>query len=72
MHREEDKLLIDIPEALRTSHEEHFCQVRDRYLEYLAQGAYPPETRAGILAKYTLLAEARKKALTSPFAPLNG
>jgi hypothetical protein len=67
---EEDKILIDIPDALRTTHEEHFCQVRDMYLDYLAQGACPPETRACLASKYTLLAEARKRALASPFAPL--
>jgi hypothetical protein len=67
---EEDKILIDIPDALRTTHEEHFCQVRDMYLDYLAQGAWPPETRACLASKYTLLAEARKQALGSPFDPL--
>jgi hypothetical protein len=70
MRREEEKLLIDIPDDLRTSHEEHFCQVRDMYLDYLARGAYPAETRPGIVAKYTLLAEARKMAMSSPFEPI--
>ncbi len=68
--REEEKLLIQIPDSLRTTHEEHFCQVRDRYLNYLARGDHPPGTRAGIVSKYTLLAEARKMALASPFEPL--
>jgi len=68
--REEDKLLVDIPANLRTTHEEHFCQVRDRYLDYLARGDRPPGTRASIVSKYTLLAEARKMALASPFEPL--
>jgi hypothetical protein len=40
------------------------------YLDYLAQGAWPPETRACLASKYTLLAEARKQALGSPFDPL--
>ena len=66
---EEEKILIHIPDALRTTHEEHFCQVRDLYLRYLDQGL-PPETRACIVAKYRLLAEARKLALGSPYAPL--
>lgn len=70
MRREEENLLINIPDGLRTTHEEHFCQVRDMYLDYLDRGAYPPETRAEIVAKYTLLAEARKMAMASPFAPL--
>ena len=67
---EDDKILIDIPDALRTTHEEHFCQVRDMYLDYLAQGACPPETGACLASKYTLLAEARKRALAAPFEPL--
>jgi predicted dehydrogenase len=68
--REEEKLLIEIPDNLRTTHEAHFCQVRDRYLNYLTRGDLPAGTRAGIVSKYTLLAEARKMALASPFEPL--
>ncbi len=67
---EEDKIRIEIPDELRTTHEEHFCQVRDTYLDYLNQASVPPETRACIVSKYTLLAEARKLALNSPFLPL--
>ena len=70
LKREEDKILIDIPDELRTTHEEHFCQVRDMYLDTLAQGACSPESRACLVSKYTLLAEARKRALASPFDPL--
>lgn len=70
LSQEEDKILIHIPDELRTTHEEHFCQVRDMYLDYLAQGACPPETGACLASKYTLLAEARKRALASPFDPL--
>jgi predicted dehydrogenase len=69
LSREQEKILIHIPDALRTTHEEHFCKVRDMYLRYLDQGV-PPETRACIVAKYRLLAEARKLALKSPHAPL--
>ena len=70
MCREGENILIDIPDELRTSHEEHFCQVRNRYLNYLVKGFYPPENPACIVSKYTLLAEARKLALTSPFEPI--
>ena len=63
-------LRVDIPAALRTTHEEHFCQVRDTFLGYLAAGACPPETGACNVSRYTLLAEARRLALRSPFAPL--
>ena len=68
--REDDKLLLNIPDNLRTTHEEHFCQVRDAFFEYLDAGELPPETRSCIVSKYTLLAEARKKAYASPFEPM--
>ena len=68
--REDENILIEIPAELRTTHEEHFCQVRDTYLDYLAKGSYPAENPACIVSKYTLLAEAGKLALTSPFEPI--
>jgi predicted dehydrogenase len=64
------KLRIDIPEVVRTGHEDHFCQVRDQYLDYLHQASHPPETRACDLAKYQLLVKARQLALDNPFKPL--
>ncbi len=67
---EKNALLIRIPDNLRTSHEQRFCQVRDAFLKYLDTGTLPAEHRACTLAKYTLLAEARKKALISPFEML--
>jgi predicted dehydrogenase len=70
VRREAEKLLIDIPDDLRTSHEAHFCQVRDTYLDYLGRREDLPAERAGLVAKYTLLAEARKLALASPNEPL--
>jgi hypothetical protein len=68
--REDENILIKIPDELRTTHEAHFCQVRDTYLDYLSKGSYPPENLACIVSKYTLLAEARKQALTAPFEPI--
>jgi hypothetical protein len=68
--REEEKLLINIPDTFRTTHEEHFCQVRDAYLDDLDSGDVPPEERNNLISKYTLLAEARKMALASPLKPL--
>jgi len=67
---EKNALLINIPDNLRTTHEQHFCQVRDTFLEHLDAGTEPAEHRAGTIAKYTLLAEARSKALVSPFEML--
>jgi predicted dehydrogenase len=67
---EKNALLIKIPDNLRTTHEQHFCQVRDAFLEHLDTSTEPAEHRTCIIAKYTLLAEARKKALVSPFEML--
>jgi predicted dehydrogenase len=70
MDEEGDEFLINIPATLRTTHEEHFCKVRDAYLANLDSGGFPPETFANILSRYTLLAEAREKALASSFEML--
>ena len=67
---EKNALLIEIPDNLRTTHEQRFCQVRDAFLEHLDPGTEPAEHRACTIAKYTLLAEAREKALVSPFEML--
>jgi predicted dehydrogenase len=68
--KEQNALLIDIPDSLRTTHEQHFCKVRDAFLKHLDQVSLPPETRVCIVSKYTLLAEARKRALASAFEML--
>jgi predicted dehydrogenase len=67
---EKNALLIRIPDNLRTTHEQHFYRVRDAFLEHLDTGTEPAEHRACTTAKYTLLAEAREKALVSPFEML--
>jgi predicted dehydrogenase len=67
---EKNALLIQIPEALRTTHEQHFYWVRDAFIEHLEKGTEPPEHRACTVAKYTLLAKARTKALGSQFEML--
>jgi hypothetical protein len=71
MTKEKNVFLIQIPEKLRTTHEEHFCKVRNEFLEHLDKCTTPEETRGCILSKYTLLAEARKRALASPFEMLH-
>ena len=68
---EKNALLINIPDDLRTTHEQHFCQVRDAFLAHLDAGTEPAEHRACTIAKYALLAEAREKALVSPFEMLH-
>jgi predicted dehydrogenase len=67
---EKNGLLINIPDNLRTTHEQHFCKVRDTFLEHLDTGTGPAEHRACTIAKYSLLADAREKALMSPFEML--
>ena len=67
---EKNALLIEIPDHLRTTHEQHFYRVRDAFIDNLDKDTEPVEHRACTLAKYTLLAEARKKALASPFEML--
>ncbi len=67
---EKKALLIEIPDHLRTTHEQHFYRVRDAFIDNLDKDTEPLEHRACTLAKYTLLAEARKKALASPFEML--
>lgn len=64
-------LLINIPDPLRTTHEQHHSKVRDEFIGYLDQGGMPPETGPNILSRYTLLNEARELALGSPFEPLD-
>ena len=71
MTKEKNVLLIQIPEKLRTTHEERFCKVRNVFLEHLDKCTTLKETRVCILSKYTLLAEARKRALASPFEMLH-
>ena len=67
---EKNALLIQIPDNLRTTHEQHFYKVRDTFIEYLDKGSAPPEHRVCTIAKYTLLAKARTMALASPFEML--
>ena len=68
--KEKNRILIQIPDAFRTTHEAHFYMVRNAFFEYLDAGSQPPEARSCIVSKYTLLAKAREKALDSPFEPL--
>ena len=67
---EKNALLIQIPDNMRSTHEQHFYRVRDAFIEQLDKGTESPEHRACIIAKYTLLAKARTKALASPFERL--
>jgi hypothetical protein len=51
---------IAIPQALRTTHEEHFAAVLDDFLDLLSSGEQPANLGPDLVAKYTLLARARE------------
>jgi hypothetical protein len=70
LEKEGDLWVINIPSSLRTTHEQHFSKVRDQFIENLDQGSFPPENGPNILARYTLIAQAREMALRSPFEML--
>ena len=52
-----------IPGALRTTHEEHFAAVLDAFLASVDSARVPPRWGSDLEAKYTLLAQARERAL---------
>jgi predicted dehydrogenase len=51
---------IAIPQALRTTHEEHFAAVLDDFLDLLSSGERPVNLAPDLLTKYTLLARAKE------------
>jgi len=51
---------VVIPDALKADHEQHFCDVTDTYLAYLAQGTLPRWEVAAMIVKYHTLMEAYK------------
>lgn len=53
---------VEIPDSLKTSHEEHFAKVAQKYLSYLADGHMPEWERSYILSKYYVTTQALKLA----------
>jgi predicted dehydrogenase len=53
---------IVIPDALRTTHEEHFALVLDEFIGYAECGKWPDRLGPDLVAKYTLLQRAREMA----------
>jgi hypothetical protein len=49
---------ITIPQALRTTHEQHFAKVLDQFLSRIDRGELSDNYRRDLVAKYTLLARA--------------
>lgn len=70
IQREKNDYVIQVPKELRTTHEQHFGEARGTFLDMLATGGEPAEMRQNIVTKYTLLTEAKKLAMVSPFQPL--
>jgi predicted dehydrogenase len=58
----ENVLRINIPSKYRISHEEHFGQVTEKFLEYLKAGKIPEWEVSGMLTKYFTTTSALKKA----------
>jgi len=57
-----NSLKIIIPDAYRTSHEEHFGQVTEKFLEYMAAGKLADWEVPGMITKYYTTTSALKKA----------
>ncbi len=53
---------IDVPDALRTTHEEHFAAVLDEFIEHADSGRTPVNLAGDLVAKYTLLQRARERS----------
>jgi predicted dehydrogenase len=61
--REGERLRLEIPAGLRTTHEEHFAAVRDDFIACLDGGKdFPENLRSALQAKYSLLAAAKDLA----------
>jgi len=55
-------LKVNIPQKYRVSHEEHFGQVTERFLEYLEAGKLPDWEVPGMITKYYTTTSALKMA----------
>lgn len=53
---------VEIPSALRSTHEEHFAAVLDDFLRLVDAGAWPADRVRDMLVRYTLLAHARERS----------
>jgi hypothetical protein len=57
-----NNLKINIPDEYRISHEEHFGQVTEKFLEYMEAGRLPDWEVPGMITKYYTTTGALKKA----------
>ncbi len=58
--RDSDRWEIVIPDALRTNHEQHFGQVTEKFLAFLAAGRMPAWEVPNMIVKYHTIMEAYK------------
>ena len=64
--RDGERLRLEIPAELRTSHEEHFAAVRDDFIACInGEKEFPSNMKSALEAKYSLLAAARDEAAKS-------
>lgn len=54
---------VIIPDTYKVSHEDHFAQVTNKYLEYLKKGGLPAWEVPNMIAKYYTTTKAREVAL---------
>ncbi|MDP6517525.1 MAG: putative oxidoreductase C-terminal domain-containing protein [Alphaproteobacteria bacterium] len=55
-----DGYVIDIPKPLRTTHEQHFAEVLDRFLNCVDSGQWPSHWETDVAKKYELLIAAKE------------
>jgi predicted dehydrogenase len=55
-------LKINVPDKYRITHEEHFGQVTEKFLEYMKEGKLPEWEMPGMITKYFTTTSALKKA----------
>ncbi|MCP3965500.1 MAG: oxidoreductase [Lentisphaerae bacterium] len=63
--KEGDRYRISVPAEAAPSHEEHFAMVLNCYLDAIDGDGLEDVTASDLINKYSLLAQARKKALNS-------
>ncbi len=60
--KEENRLMVQIPDELRKGHEAHFGQVTEKYLDFLKQNSMPEWEVPNMLAKYYITTHALEVA----------
>jgi hypothetical protein len=53
---------IVVPERYNVGHEEHFSQVTEKYLQYLAEGKMPAWEKENMITKYYITTQAYAKS----------